>query len=106
MFFGPLAKVNNNSSNIEIDDIEPDTFKNLISYIYEDSYKCTTINEMLALFSAAHKYMMQKLIEKCVANIIQQLTITDAVRVYEAMALYEQKDIQARAMQVCTYCRS
>jgi len=83
--------------------MEPDTFKNLISYIYEDSYKCTTMNEMLALFRAAHKYMMQKLVEKCVANIIQQLTVTDAVRVYEAMAIYEQTYIQGHAMQVYSY---
>lgn len=70
MLSGPLA---NSTQNIEVPDIDPETFKKLLQYIYYEDTRME-IDEAYNILYAAKKYGIEGLVERCVRLMKTRMT--------------------------------
>lgn len=77
MFYGPLSSDN----DILITDIQPDIFQLILNYIYTDTVEISTIDQAFELLYASRKYMLEHLIETCIAYIQANITVDNVVEV-------------------------
>lgn len=78
MFYGPAANANR---NVDIEDIETNTFLLMLQYIYTDQVYILPKN-VIALLYAAHKYNLIDLEYQCKKFIKSNLNALNAVRLY------------------------
>jgi len=80
------------SKEIEVPDIEPHVFTELLSFIYSDVPPKYNADSTMALLSASHKYGVDNLTKICERNICANL---NSLNVIEALLLAEKHDCQA-----------
>ncbi|XP_055349998.1 BTB/POZ domain-containing protein 6-B-like isoform X2 [Paramacrobiotus metropolitanus] len=71
MFYGTLPE--KCTAPIDIPDILPDAFANMLSYMYTDAVECLNEDNAFHTLGCADKYDMPLLVELCVAFILNQL---------------------------------
>lgn len=98
MFYGHLAT---SCTMINIPDISPDAFVNLMEYIYSDVINITTIERAYELCYVSKKYMLPYLFDQCTQYMITHLNPVDACRVYECGKLFDEQILIEKSMEVC-----
>ncbi|KAL0871349.1 hypothetical protein ABMA27_005090 [Loxostege sticticalis] len=89
MFYGGMPE----KGPIQIDDIEPDTFIEMLRYIYTDNTDIISFNDACALYYAAKKYMLLHLKTECLEYLINNLTAADCCLAYEFAQMFDEKDL-------------
>jgi hypothetical protein len=94
------------SKIVEIDDIEPEVFQQLLHYVYTGTapkLEDETITE--PLFLAADKYQMDKIKEHCEDILIRKLSPENAVRYLVMAHLHSAGRLQEASIQFLVGCR-
>lgn len=73
--------MNENKKEVEITNVDPITFKHLLSFIYTGKFKTNGIEDWLKILIAANKYSMQSLVAKCETIMPYKLTPDNVVGV-------------------------
>lgn len=66
---------------IEINDVDPFTFEQLLNFIYTKKFKADAIEDWLRILTAAHKYSMKDLIKNCETVVPYKLTPDNVIDV-------------------------
>lgn len=99
LFYGPLADY---EKVIHVPDLQPQTFKSLLRYIYCDKVELSTILDAGMLLYASKKYLLPHLSRKCLDYMVQHMHITnlwDALDVAESLNEEELLDTCLKVMR-------
>lgn len=99
MFFGGMAERN---EPIPILDVQPESFKALLEYIYADKVELATFDQACELCYAAKKYMLPDLVDKCTQYLWTNLFARNACKAYEFAKLFEEPVIMEKSLEVST----
>ncbi|XP_021360397.1 BTB/POZ domain-containing protein 6-like [Mizuhopecten yessoensis] len=95
MLFGPLAE---KDSTVEIPDVESDTFKCFLRFLYTDT--CTiTADNVLALMYAANKYNVGRLVKECGQFITDNLSTANVCTIMETAYLFDNQDLRQSCLE-------
>ena len=83
----------------QIVDIDLDTFKALISFIYTDAVNLENEN-IERLFVAADKYEMPKLHEKCELAIVEKLNVENSAEYFLLSYLHGGEQLKEKSMEI------
>ena len=90
--FSHLETTEAQSSEVKIDDIQADTMKALLDFLYNgEVQEWEKINA--ALLRAAHKYNIRELLEYCSEYLKQNVSVENATDVLVSAHLADQKDL-------------
>ena len=98
MFFGGMPERND---RISISDVQPDSFKALLDYIYTDKVDLLTFDQACELCYAAKKYMLPDLVDKCTNYLYNNLQPRNACKAHEFAKLFEEPVILEKSLEVC-----
>ncbi|KAI5651695.1 BTB/POZ domain-containing protein [Phthorimaea operculella] len=90
MFYGPIAECAN---PILIPDIQPETFKVLLEYIYTDNIELDSFTSACSLYYGAQKYMLPHLLTVCTTYLSCNLTPELACPMYEFVQMVGEKPL-------------
>lgn len=96
MFFGGLA---DEMKEVEIPDVEPTAFLNLLRYLYTDEIQLEADNVLATLY-AAKKYMVSHLAQACVNFLETRLSARNACVLLSQGRLFEELHLMQRCWQV------
>lgn len=96
MFYGGLA---NQEGDIEIPDVEPGAFMNLLRYIYCDDIQLEPDNVLATLY-AAKKYIVPHLAKSCVRFLETSLSARNACILLSQGRLFEEQELMHRCWEV------
>lgn len=97
MFFGGMPERND---PISISDVQPDSFKALLDYIYTDKVDLLTFDQACELCYAAKKYMLPDLVDKCTNYLYNNLLPRNACKAYEFAKLFEEPVILEKSLEI------
>jgi speckle-type POZ protein len=73
MFLHPTKEMQSNQ--VEVNDVDPDVFQELLRFIYIGNAQSTTMNKMASgLLAAADKYLLGDLKSRCETHLIRQMS--------------------------------
>ncbi|XP_065214346.1 speckle-type POZ protein B-like [Planococcus citri] len=87
-----------NSNPVEITDIEPDVFRELLHYIYTGNVKITETATFVDLFVAADKYDLQNLKFLCEDALCKRLSHDNAANILIMADLHQSEKLKAAAI--------
>nr|XP_002738077.2 PREDICTED: BTB/POZ domain-containing protein 3-like [Saccoglossus kowalevskii] len=96
MFYGDLAE---NRSEIEIPDVEPQAFINLLRYLYCDEIDLVA-DTVLSTLYAAKKYIVPHLARACVSFLETSLSARNACVFLSQSRLFEEPELTKRCWEV------
>jgi len=94
MFFGGLA-----SSVISLGDIKVEEFSQMLEFIYTENISFVSILNAWSMFYVAKKYLLDDLMEVCIAYISEHLTMSTLVLSYEYSELYNLEQIKDQCLR-------
>lgn len=97
MFFGGMAERN---EPIPILDVQPESFKALLDYVYADKVELATFDQACELCYAAKKYMLPDLVDKCTEYLWSNLFARNACKAYEFAKLFEEPVIMEKSLEI------
>ncbi|CAH1791725.1 unnamed protein product [Owenia fusiformis] len=97
MFYGGLAE--HGHKDIEIPDVEPQAFLNLLKYLYSDEIELGA-DTVLATLYAAKKYIVPHLARSCVRYLETSLSARNACVLLSQSRLFEEPDLMQRCWEV------
>ncbi|XP_073979546.1 BTB/POZ domain-containing protein 6-like isoform X2 [Rhodnius prolixus] len=83
MFYGSMCSHGDLSPPILIPDIEYDTFKQMISYLYGEQPGLICCSNACDLYGASKKYMIQNLTKKCLSYLYEHISPQKVLSLYE-----------------------
>ncbi|XP_055346609.1 BTB/POZ domain-containing protein 2-like isoform X2 [Paramacrobiotus metropolitanus] len=100
LFYGPIRQLAADGSDLRIPDIEPDSFRNLLRYLYTDDV--TGINEdtVLSTLHAAKKYDVPQLKNACLQFMKQNIRCDNVFAVLEQAQSTEETDLIAQCLEL------
>ncbi|KAL3874452.1 hypothetical protein ACJMK2_037463 [Sinanodonta woodiana] len=99
MFYGGLA--DNKMEDIELPDIEPTAFLNLLKYLYCDELDVPlAADNVLTTLYAAKKYIVPSLARVCVQYLETSLSAQNACILLSQGRLFEEQELMSRCWQV------
>ncbi|XP_060602060.1 BTB/POZ domain-containing protein 6-like [Ruditapes philippinarum] len=93
MFYGPLSE--NTGTEIDIPDMTPEQFNDLLQFLYTDDIK-VTLDNVLSMLYAAKKYCVQSLIDKCLNTLKRHMVPENVCTVMENAHCYGNNDLKTR----------
>ncbi|KAK3092251.1 hypothetical protein FSP39_000340 [Pinctada imbricata] len=96
MFYGGLA---NHEGDVEIPDVEPGAFLNLLRYLYCDEIQLEPDNVLATLY-AAKKYLVPHLARSCVRFLETSLSARNACILLSQGRLFEEQELMQRCWEV------
>ncbi|XP_055692411.1 BTB/POZ domain-containing protein 6-B-like [Lutzomyia longipalpis] len=100
MFFGGLAE---KADPIAICDVQPESFRALLEYIYTDTIRVNTVDKACGLVYAAKKYMLPYVVEQCTKFLWSDLQPSNVCRAYEFARLFEENQLMMTCLEmICT----
>lgn len=96
IFCGSISGANG-SDILPVSDIEVDTFKALLLYMYCESSDITSVN-VSSLLYAAKKYAVTGLVEQCLDFLESSLCIENVCDVLEKVHIYDGKKLEKRCI--------
>lgn len=87
------------TNKVEIQDIEPDTFQELLKFIYSGKISFIDIEKMGALLIAGDRYGVSDLRPFCEENIIKNISVDTAANVFMLADLIKSEDLKEKAMK-------
>ncbi|XP_029665799.1 BTB/POZ domain-containing protein 3-like [Formica exsecta] len=97
MFFGGMAEKN---YPIPIKDVQPETFRALLEYIYTDKVELGSFELACELCYCAKKYMLPCLVKKCTKYVSSDLSPKKTCRAYEFAQLFENPVLMDECLQI------
>ncbi|XP_055350001.1 BTB/POZ domain-containing protein 3-like [Paramacrobiotus metropolitanus] len=85
MFYGSLA--DKCADIVDIPDIHPDAFANMLSYIYTDAVDGLRLENVLATWSCADKYDLPLLVEKCSDFVRGHLNVDNCLPILDRLVV-------------------
>ncbi|XP_055349986.1 BTB/POZ domain-containing protein 3-like [Paramacrobiotus metropolitanus] len=82
MFYGSLPE--NCTNPINIPDVHPDAFANILSYIYTDAVKSLNLDNLFGTLGCADKYDLPLLVVMCTDFILAELSIDNCLDVLDS----------------------
>ncbi|XP_055353042.1 BTB/POZ domain-containing protein 6-B-like [Paramacrobiotus metropolitanus] len=70
---------------IEIPDLPPEAFANMLSYIYTDSVENLNLDNAIPTMNCADKYDLPQLVKKCLAFVTKRITFDKVLTLAEQM---------------------
>ncbi|XP_055350069.1 BTB/POZ domain-containing protein 3-like isoform X2 [Paramacrobiotus metropolitanus] len=100
MFYGSVPE--NCAAPIDISDILPDAFANVLSYIYTDAVPNLSDDNVFPTLNSADKYDLPLLVEKCVEFILNKLNLDNCLEILEKAVQHTcaSPDIMERCLQL------
>ncbi|XP_053373276.1 BTB/POZ domain-containing protein 6-like [Mercenaria mercenaria] len=95
MFCGSLAE---SSSTVQIPDIEPEIFRELLRFIYTEDCTINDDNVMSLLYSAK-KYESNRLAEKCKAYLNTQLSIDNVCVILQHAHKFDEGELDEKCLE-------
>ncbi|XP_045185878.2 BTB/POZ domain-containing protein 6-B-like [Mercenaria mercenaria] len=92
MFYGTLAE---GGSTISIEDIEPETTKDLLRFVYSDKPQLDGSNVLRCLY-AAKKYALTGLVKQCSSFLESNIDPSNVCSIHEQAVFYEIKPLQEK----------
>ncbi|KAK4005709.1 BTB/POZ domain-containing protein 2-like [Daphnia magna] len=111
MFYGGMAQANagrsvsTGSHAIEVQDIQPFAFKDLLEFIYTEHVDLKSFEQAYEISYAAKKYMVSSLVEKCSQYMWKDLIPDNVCRALEFANLFEDTLLKERSLNVIR-CRT
>ena len=99
MFQHDIYMLENSSNRVELVDVEPDTFKTLLRFIYTDQVDLTAENST-ALLAAADRYSVDPLKLKCEKFLAQDLSIENCCERLMLADAHNAKNLKKAAWNV------
>ncbi|ELU04237.1 hypothetical protein CAPTEDRAFT_219878 [Capitella teleta] len=99
MFYGSLADHDENAKDVEIPEVEPVAFLNLLKYLYCDVVEPEP-DSVLATLYVAKKYMVPHLARQCVQFLETSLTCKNACVLLSQSRLFEEPELMNRCWEV------
>lgn len=96
MFYGGLA---DNQDSVELPDVEPAAFQNLLRYLYCDEIQLAADNVLATLY-AAKKYIVPFLARACVQYLETSLSARNACILLSQSRLFEEHDLMEQCWEV------
>ncbi|XP_052812453.1 BTB/POZ domain-containing protein 6-like [Mya arenaria] len=94
IFCGTIA---GDKNTIPVSDVEPDTFRGLLLYIYTDEVKVDDSNVKDLLY-AAKKYAVKGLVEQCLNFLHSSITVDNVCTILEMVHMYNGKNIEGKCI--------
>lgn len=69
------------TGRVEITDVEPSTFRQMLNFIYCGKVETSNIDELIKLILAADKYSLKSLVDSCAFDISCNLTVDNVIDV-------------------------
>jgi hypothetical protein len=98
MFYGAISHSGN---SIQVSDIEPAVFLQLLNYIYTDKCQMTDDNVMFLLY-AAKKYMIFELKEICIAFLDMNIDAENVCMMLEQAVYFSEKPLINKCFEIIT----
>lgn len=83
----------------KVDDIEPETFENLLQFIYSGKWP-KDVDELVKLYKVAHYYRIEELKEICQDELHNALTTENAWIIYALACIYELDELKLNAWNI------
>ncbi|XP_059060453.1 kelch-like protein 40 [Achroia grisella] len=96
MFYGPLST----NQNVLITDIEPETFQLLLNYIYTDKVQISSVEQAFELLYASKKYLLQSLVQMCVAYIRENVSIDNVIDILNYPEYLQDKQLTSYSLKL------
>ncbi|XP_055356247.1 BTB/POZ domain-containing protein 3-like [Paramacrobiotus metropolitanus] len=81
MFYGSLP--DNCKTPIDIPDVPPDAFENMLSYIYTDAVKDFTLDNVFHTLKCADKYDLPLLVAQCTEFVMGKLNVNNCLAIID-----------------------
>ncbi|KAK3590972.1 hypothetical protein CHS0354_020325 [Potamilus streckersoni] len=94
MLCGPLHE----TGPINIPDIEPDVFKQLLSFIYFEAFEPDG-DSILALLYAAKKYAVKSLVDKCVNRLEKEVSLDNVCDILQQAHALDENDLRRKCLE-------
>lgn len=95
MFTTNMKELQNNEC--VIDNMEPDIFKHLLNFIYGGKLPENLSEIAMSLYEASHQYEILSLMEICIQEIEETLSVATAESLYNWACKYEVEDLKIEA---------
>ncbi|KAF6208168.1 hypothetical protein GE061_016619 [Apolygus lucorum] len=97
MFFGGMKHDGDHS--VEITDIEPHVFKQMIQYIYVGQSSISSCKDACDLYHAAKKYLILHLEHQCIEYLLNHIDKENVIQIYEFAQFHGEKELEKRAVK-------
>lgn len=98
MFFGSLPE--STSKPVKIEDIDYDTFKLFLQYIYTRELNLESIDDAIKLFYAARKYDVMDVEDTCEAYLYTKIEPGNVCQIFEFGKLFEKPELREICLTV------
>lgn len=98
MFFGSLPE--STSKPVKIEDIDYDTFKTFLQYIYTRELNLESIDDAIKLFYAARKYDVMDVEDTCEAYLYTKIEPGNVCQIFEFGKLFEKPELREICLTV------
>lgn len=98
MFYGSLPE--SSAKPIKIEDIDYDTFKTFLLYIYTREVNLESIDEAIKLFYAARKYDVSDIEDICEAFLYTKIEPSNVCQIFEFGKLFEKPELREICLAV------
>jgi hypothetical protein len=77
------------TNEVKISKTEPEVFEHLLQFIYGGKLPENLADVAIDLFKAAHYYQIERLKDICCVNILENMSVDDAMDVYDFAHVYD-----------------
>lgn len=95
--FGGSISGDSNSDTIPVSDIDPETFKTLLMFLYCEQATIDADNVKQLLY-AAKKYAVKGLVDKCLAFLESSINVQNVCNILEQVHLYDGKNLEMKCV--------
>lgn len=100
MFYGSLPET---QTQITVPDIEPETFWEMLNYIYTEKTNLVKVEKILRLWAAAMKYQLLDLAEQCADKLFLLTNAKNVWSVYASAKLFSNEGLVVKCHDIITY---
>ncbi|BES87302.1 BTB And C-terminal Kelch [Nesidiocoris tenuis] len=98
MFFGGMRY--DGDASIEITDIEPQVFRQMVQYIYLGQSGISSYKNACDLYHAGKKYILLHLERQCIEYLSEHLEKENAIQIYEFAQFHGEDELERNAVKV------
>jgi speckle-type POZ protein len=98
MFHHPTKEMQSNQ--VEVKDIDPDVFQEVLRFIYTDKTQPTAMNKMAPnLLAAADKYLLEDLKSRCETHLIRQMSAENCLELLSLTTHHPAEHLKKKAIE-------
>ncbi|KAL3858858.1 hypothetical protein ACJMK2_009107 [Sinanodonta woodiana] len=98
VFYAMLCGLLQETGPINIPDIDPDVFKQLLRFLYFEAFEPDG-DSILALLYAAKKYAVESLVNKCVSWLKEGISVDNVCSILHQAQAFDQQDLRSKCLE-------